>query len=183
MKKFIAKLQMFLLCFVVLPVASIQADDEDRKKKNRSPVEKFCRDGYSAIGYYDEFERKVQAVCVTDVLNTPPAERYRDLVRDTTIFPICITQERLSQGLLVSLQDYLELFATIALEESTKFTRDNLNIVLEAIETQINASLALYEESTNTSLTGIVGSTNGILLDIETSVDQIVYPVSPSWTN
>lgn len=172
--KFSKLLVVFLL---ILPLAmahgaekSGKSDKSDKVKK--TPLEQFCRDAYSSIGYYDTIEGRLQAVCATELLSTTASERFRDVVRDTTVFPVCSARDALAEGLLVSLSDFLGSALNLAMQESTEKTQEALNVVLSEIETQLNLVLQEFEIGTNTSLSGLTTDINLVFDHVESGIDR-----------
>ena len=136
-------------------------------------MEKFCAEGYAQIGHYDAFNGTVQSVCASEMLYTPPSESFREVIRDTAIFPACMAKDALGEGLVASLTGYLGQAMTIALEESSALTEEAVNIVLAEIEADVNIALDAYVTATNSALSGLTTGVNATFDGIETSVNSI----------
>lgn len=167
MFKIIAQVQIVLLLLLTTTLPSVNAKSDKSDKSNKSskktPVEEFCQEGYSEFASYEEFNGEVQIVCATELLHTPPSEEFRHVVRDTTIFPVCMAKDALAAGLIASLSDFVEDALTTALEESTALTNDSVNAALAAIELGVNASLDGASFTTNESLSTLTSGINSSL--------------------
>ena len=170
-EKIMLVLSLAIACIAASPAL---ADRDDRDKRGRkTPVERFCPDGYTEIGHYEPFENRARTVCATDVLVTPNSEIFRDVIRDTVVFPVCMAKDSLGEGAITTLTRFVSEALTVALEESAAVTEEALNLLLAELETNLNEALAGVELGTNTSLAAITTGINTTLSSTETSLNAI----------
>jgi hypothetical protein len=164
-------LSLAIICMATTPALADRDKREDRGRK--IPVERFCPDGYSEIGHYEPFENRVRTVCATEVLVTPNSEIFRDVVRDTVVFPVCMAKDSLGEGAITTLTGFVSEALTVALQESAAVTEEVLNLMLAQLETNLNEALAGVELGTNESLAAITTGINSTLSSTENSLNAI----------
>lgn len=138
-----------------------------------SALEVICQSPFSLVEQLEAHEGVSQIVCGSEELYTAPSISYRQLISETVIAPVCLTQSTLQTGLKDTLKKYLEDALNVAADESATWTSGAINDSQAAIVGALNAVLAAHANNTNNALSSTTSGINIQLGDIESSLNQV----------